>query len=392
MNVVTVNYTPQYIPDSKSQNEGIPQYVPTPIRQTMDKNLNFSTATDTRSSTVNQLQLKRYYYRLINKEFSYSANGGLNDAMCALDLYGFVILTDAVDSGFCDQCQHSNLEMLMKLSENRLETTTSVEAKHLPPQSMPWTFKSFITNSQWLWDVRTHPNVLRVFKSLLCQADFQHPDLVAKSDGFCHVPPGGAGKLSYLPTMPPKQRTDTSMQRYNLQGQLLLTDSDGIFHLEASSELVKHMHKKAKSNSPLLWIRRPSLRAFLPICAPKGSLVLWKDNNKAAFQYWNTEILGQMPDDRFHYLSAFLAYRTLNTLSANERQQRRRAFLQNCPTGEDICSRLSNGHITNFNFYQQDSLLSCLNSGKLSSAEVYKLIEPSYVFNQEDRCLACLDG
>jgi len=254
--------------------------------------------------------------------------------------HGIVIITNVVDDTFCEGCRQMNYDLITELS---CCTKHHECMKKLGPQERPWYFKSYVTNCDWLWQVRCNDNVRKVFSTL-----HGTTDLVAGGDGFSYVPEGAPSTHRNKAHTVCGNKSD--YVRYT--GQLVLATCPEVA-LHVSTGIAGKIGR---------YIDGHSMQKFT---VPEGALAIWN------IDMYYANVVEVSPSST--HLAAFISYRGKHTMTERDFAARGNAYFGNRPTGLDLCSAISNGTTSNAPF-ERKSLIYDFNEGKVHPQQFYSRI------------------
>lgn len=270
-----------------------------------------------------------------------------------LQVYGVAVILNTVKPAFYEKCSRLHLEMMSKLTRCELEEHTHRDM--LPPQEQPWDFKSFVSNSRWLWKLRCHTDVLKIFQLLLGD-----DDLISGSDGFRYVPQNAEyqdfshfvydNRTCFYPG-------SQDQQNIPYMGKVVISPGSGPQVLIENDALLPGVLKK--------YIIKGHVMS--PIFAPAGSVVVWRSE----LPYGHIMEKGYNHD---MHLSATVAYRKWFSLTDRERFARYTSFTRNKPTRGDLFTPRSNRSATCVR-YKPYSLLDRLNKHGTRDSSFYECID-----------------
>lgn len=262
-----------------------------------------------------------------------------------LRTHGVIVIKNVVGREFCDECCQLNADMMTTLSGQK----THIDRHDMPPQAIPWSFRSYVTNCRWLWKVRCHPAVLRIFQMLLGT-----DKLIARSDGFRYIPNGA-------PCCDVRHRDSVEkphghQQQVPYMAHLVL--AAGSESLLATDTHVPRIVTRYIGQTG---------RQMQSHRTPVGALVIWRSDVA------HSHTLPRC-DWQSMYLAAFLSYRSKDTIDKKQIHQRAQAYVTNHPTGTDVCAIVSNGAACNVT-YDPDTPLGKMNARKVTPFDFYKDVE-----------------
>lgn len=174
---------------------------------------------------------------------------------------GLAVITDILSDQDCDHKVGQVYDYFEQLGTglDRFDLATWTD-KNLPPQTRPGMFQSLVTNIPVMWQVRSHPNVHKVFDTLYRRVKNQTvKEFIVSNDGI-NVRPNGF--------VPKDQSTDHKIEDWAhvdqtqwlddpfkcIQGQIVLTNTTACFRATPGShkihkELVQFYKKEDKNNN-----------------------------------------------------------------------------------------------------------------------------------------------
>lgn len=204
---------------------------------------------------------------------------------------GVVIVEDVYTFVESDLKKQEIIESFEKIFIVNKKNMFNNESK-LIPQSKPGLFQSLVSNIKTAWDIRQDERIINIFKYLYSQMyGIEIDNLIVSGDGINLCPPL---KNTFENTLDWTHIDQTDLNRHCIQGQIVLSDSNGCFICTPRShKLMKYMIEKYNkystdlinggqwwkfSNSEIEEIKslleKPELYQ-IPIIAKKGSMILW---------------------------------------------------------------------------------------------------------------------
>jgi hypothetical protein len=204
---------------------------------------------------------------------------------------GFCVVQDVFEANECTDWFESILKFFASLGSGidlaNLEETWISE--NLPPQTRAGLYQALCGNIQAVWDIRSHPNVQAIFKTLYSHFRGQEiKDFIVSGDGVNLFP----NKLPSRP-VPDWAHLDQTTRNNTyqcIQGQAVLSNTTACFRASPGSHLVfdelmkiENVSESDTSNWRMITnvaqckkvVEASGGQWQVPVMAPRGSFIVW---------------------------------------------------------------------------------------------------------------------
>ena len=207
-----------------------------------------------------------------------------------LELYqqdGFCVIQDVFTQEECNQWIESILLFFTQLGTGiDLNNVKETWITNNLPQTRTGLFQSIVSNMQTVWNIRSHPNIQKIFEMIYSNLhEKEIKDFIVSNDGI-NICPNGFGRNDGKDWAHIDQ---TIKNKICVQGQAVLSNTtacfraspgshkmyDEIMKLENVYENDSNWHKIQNCSEARKLIEAIDGKWQIPILAPSGSFIIW---------------------------------------------------------------------------------------------------------------------
>ncbi len=266
---------------------------------------------------------------------------------------GLVIVTDIFTLNESDHYMDQIVTSFEKLGSglNRHKIQETWKTENLPPQTRAGMYQSIMSNSNYVWELRTHPRVKEIFQGLysnICEEEITK--FVTSIDGI-NVKPPGPPYHSDKPKddWPHLDQTIRDDMTLCIQGQIILSNTSAGFRCSPRSHLVHNEIldlNKVEEDDSSNWCKFGNNKILLhemqelvenkggqwqiPIIVPKGSMIFWFSSLVHSAKYQDKNAMIDPQDIWSEWRGViYVCYRPKNEISLAQLNRLKYCFMEN---------------------------------------------------------------